>query len=266
MEAYRYRKFLSGPVPVLFDALELQKCRIPGRPFVISFTGGGGKTSFIRRLAWEGRKLGLRVLVFPTTHMAHPERFFVPHPSVEELEKAWETWGIAVTGRPQEQKPGVKKISFWNWEFYDQAKAGADLVLVEADGARCLPVKVPSRTEPVIPADTDLILCLYGLKALGQKGRECCFRLEQAAAILEDAFGPDGEDWVMDENHMACLMKQGYLEPLQSQFPDGRIVPVFNQADTKELILAGKRILDQTGAHEGLITGKLWEDPSFELF
>ena len=61
-------------------------------------------------------------------------------------------------------------------------------------------------------------------------------------------------------------MKQGYLSPLKQSFPQARILPVFNQADTGELVLAGKRILEQIGHTEGLITGNLWKGPSFELF
>ena len=41
----------------------------PG-PFVVSLAGAGGKTSTIRRLAWEAVGRGLKVLVVTTTHMA----------------------------------------------------------------------------------------------------------------------------------------------------------------------------------------------------
>ena len=268
MEAYYYGAFLTQAIHRIFKALEIEKYRQSGSPFVISFTGGGGKTSLIRRLAWEGRELGLKVLVIPTTHMALPEHFFVPEPSQEALERALRDRGIAVAGKAEERKPGVKKISFWDWEFYQQAKEKADLVLVEADGAKRLPVKVPGPAEPVIPGDTDLILCVYGLKALGQRGEECCFRLKQAKTLLGEAFGLDEEDreWIMGEEYMACLMERGYLSPLKHSFPGARILPVFNQADTGELVLAGKRILEHIGDTEGLITGNLWSEPSFKLF
>ena len=143
MEAYYYGACLTQAVHSIFKALEIEKYQKPGRPFVISFTGGGGKTSLIRRLAWEGREQGLKVLVIPTTHMALPEHFFVPEPLAGDLEQALKERGIAVTGKAEERKPGEKKISFWGWEFYQQAKEKADLVLVEADGAKRLPVKVP---------------------------------------------------------------------------------------------------------------------------
>lgn len=56
---------------------------------VLSFVGGGGKTSYIRRLAWEGREKGYRVLVMTTTHMAVPEYFGVLEPDLGQVEKCW---------------------------------------------------------------------------------------------------------------------------------------------------------------------------------
>src|SRR4029078_5661984 len=44
----------------------------------------------------------------------------------------------------------------------------ADLVLVEADGARARPLKVPAPHEPVIPASTTLVVVVCALDALGQ--------------------------------------------------------------------------------------------------
>ena len=50
---------------------------------------------------------------------------------------------IAVVGNPEERKPGEKKISFWGWEFTSRPeKSGSRLS--EADGAKRLPVKVPT--------------------------------------------------------------------------------------------------------------------------
>lgn len=60
---------------------------------VLSFVGGGGKTSYIRRLAWEGREKGYRVLVMTTTHMAVPEYFGVLEPDLGQVEKMLEKKG-----------------------------------------------------------------------------------------------------------------------------------------------------------------------------
>ena len=43
VEAYYYGACLTQAVHSIFKALEIEKYRLSGCPFVISFTGGGGK-------------------------------------------------------------------------------------------------------------------------------------------------------------------------------------------------------------------------------
>ncbi len=47
----------------------------------------------------------------------------------------------------------------------------ADLVLVEADGSRRLPVKVPGPNEPVVPKNSDMVLCVLGLSSWAARGQ-----------------------------------------------------------------------------------------------
>ena len=47
----------------------------------------------------------------------------------------------------------------------------ADVILVEADGSRRMPLKWPAPWEPVVPDNTDITVCVAGLSALG--GRPC---------------------------------------------------------------------------------------------
>lgn len=150
-------------------------------PVILSFAGGGGKTSYIRRLAWEGRERGLKVLVMTTTHMAEPEHFAVFKRDLEMVRSMLEKESIAVAGRPV--KDG--KIAFWDKDFYKQAAALADIVLIEADGSKRLPVKVPGENEPVIPENSSVIICIYGLGAIGKQSDSCCFRLNQLEALLK---------------------------------------------------------------------------------
>ena len=58
-------------------------------------------------------------------------------------------------------------------------------VLIEADGARKMPLKVPAGHEPVIDPRTTHVLSVYGLDAVGQKLETVCFRKEQAEKILK---------------------------------------------------------------------------------
>ena len=152
----------------------------PG-PFVVSLAGAGGKTSTIRRLAWEAVGRGLKVLVVTTTHMARPGAFGVFDGNAEEIRTVLERRGLAVAGRTAEKG----KITFTGWELYKEACSLADLVLVEADGSRRLPLKVPRAGEPVIPDNTDMILCLNGLTSLGKRAEDCCLRLEVAVDLMK---------------------------------------------------------------------------------
>ena len=49
-------------------------------------------------------------------------------------------------------------------------------VLIEADGARRMPLKVPAGHEPVIDPRTTHVVSLYGLDSLGQRFEDVCFR------------------------------------------------------------------------------------------
>ena len=57
--------------------------------------------------------------------------------------------------------------------------------MIEADGARRLPCKVPESWEPVIYQKSTRVLAVYGLDAVGKSFREACFRPGLAAEILE---------------------------------------------------------------------------------
>ena len=229
---------------------------------VLSFVGGGGKTSYIRRLAWEGREKGYRVLVMTTTHMAVPEYFGVLEPDLGQVEKMLEKEGIAVAGCPAKEG----KIAFRDWEFYEKAGKLADVILVEADGSKRLPVKVPGPKEPVIPENSDQILCIYGLGALGKQAADCCFRMQPSEQLLKIPEDQKDGKWIMTEEKMSLLMKKGYLEPLRQQFPYSQVIPVFNQADTMKLEENGKNILERMEEERGILTGELWKKTSFNLF
>ncbi len=275
----------------LWTALHMEKeiTEKRGKPYIISLVGGGGKTSLIRRLAWEGRERGYKVLVLTTTHMAVPDHYEVLVRDRDEVEKSLERDHLAVSGKPEASKKPEegRKISFWDWEFYGEICPAADLVLIEADGAKRLPVKVPRPGEPVIPENTDLILCVYGLSSLGKPVQEVCFRLKEAEKLLteegltEEAGKLQPEEECLDSEKMALLMRRGYLKPLACGFPKACIRPVFNQADTEELEKTGwelakglmeeicPKVRETEGtrkAASGLVTGNLLGEVSAGLF
>lgn len=250
--------------PGLWQALGLPERSLPSHgPYITALTGAGGKTSLIRRLAFEGRERGLRILVLTTTHMFRPSAFGVLDAPAAAVAECLDQNHLAVAGHLEENG----KISFQGWDYYHQLLPLADVVLIEADGSKRLPVKVPQGNEPVLPGHTDLLLCLTGLSALGRPAEEACFRLERARE-LRRCYTTEGdmkEPWCLGTEDLGGLLKWGYLKPLGARFPDSRLVPVLTQADTKEEAV-GRGILEALGEQEGILCGGLKEEPSFTLF
>ena len=52
----------------------------------------------------------------------------------------------------------------------------ADYVLVEADGAKMLPLKAHAEYEPVIPDCASLVVCVAGIDGVGLSVSETCHR------------------------------------------------------------------------------------------
>lgn len=291
-----YIRKAASPVPCdsLWEALELNENK-GSKPFRIAAVGSGGKTTLLYTLAREARERGLSVLLLPTTHMQLPEMHGVLTGRAGDVIEKLKKNGFAVAGMPAVSTKNTEtaspppttsfsseptKIGFPGWETYEKAGAFADLVLVEADGSRRLPLKYPNTTEPLVPGDTDLILAVTGLSALGKDPAKFCHRKELAVEALAKAYPlfsglaacgtPAGhqnipsavqsfplsspQDWqAITAQDMALLQSLGYLVPLRSRFP-APVIPVWNQADTPELQATALSMLEFLGEPEGLVT------------
>jgi probable selenium-dependent hydroxylase accessory protein YqeC len=140
------------------------------RGAVVSVVGAGGKTTLVYRLAAEARKAGLTVLVTTTTHMGTLAESTTGPVLVEaeaavegDLVRALATHGLAtVLGR----RVRPDKLEGLDPERVDGLAPRAEVVLVEADGARGRSLKVPAPHEPVIPSSTTLVIVVAALDAL----------------------------------------------------------------------------------------------------
>ena len=139
---------------------------------IIAVVGSGGKTTLIKKLAEQYRAEGKSVLVTTTTHMFIEEDTLLTD-DADNILRALEESGYAMAGIPA----GIKFRAL-SPETFRAVCAQADVVLVEADGSKHMPLKFPNATEPVIPENTDEIIVVCGLNALGQKAKEVCHRLE----------------------------------------------------------------------------------------
>ena len=141
---------------------------------VISLVGGGGKTTTMYALAEIFREEGKKVIVTTSTHLqTSPEE--IRAWNIEEVRSLWKSDQIAVIGtdcesnknlaagdqaavNQMENKKSVKKMRMPDSSFLQEVLQEAEVVLIEADGAKHLPCKVPIEKEPVIiPECTDVI-------------------------------------------------------------------------------------------------------------
>lgn len=181
--------------------------------------GSGGKTTLIHRLAEKYRSQGKTVFVTTTTHMRiEPDTLLTDN--AEEIRQRLKETGYAMAGQPEGEK-----ITSLSPAVYKAACACADMVLVEADGSRGMPLKHPSGSEPVIPDNADEILVVCGLNALGRPAKEVCHRLEKVTACL----GIDGDAKITPQ-HIQRLLNEGYLEPLRAKYP-GKTITLVPRTD-----------------------------------
>lgn len=161
---------------------------------VISAVGAGGKTTTLRRLSDAYIREGVPVIVTTTTHILWEERpYFLSGYSGEDIREILKTYGQVWVGQPA---PGGKLGRLPDRElerllelagrlpFRDEERAEGIPVLVEADGAKGFPLKVPAGHEPVLLPCTTQVLSVYGLDAIGKKIEDTVFRPELAERIL----------------------------------------------------------------------------------
>ena len=125
---------------------------------VVSLVGGGGKTTLLYGMARLCAAEGQRVLVSTTTHIQRPSANYAPDMAARDA--LWQAGTYAVAGSPAENGKLTQPPGLSGW------MAGADTVLLEADGAKHHPCKAPAAHEPVLLPESDIVLAVAGLSAL----------------------------------------------------------------------------------------------------
>ena len=179
---------------------------------IISVVGSGGKTTLIKKLAAQYTNEGKTVFVTTSTHMFIEEDTLLTDDADTIIHRLQEKC-YAMAGIPEGEK--IKALSR---ETYEAVCSFADVVLVEADGSKRLPLKYPNASEPVIPENTDEIIVVCGLNAVGQKAKDVCHRLELVKASLGIQ-----DDTVITASHVQKLVTDGYLNPLLADYPKAKI-------------------------------------------
>lgn len=251
----------------LHEALNIQKGD------VVSFVGGGGKTTALVRLGYELADMGWRVLGTTTTRIGVDELGSFPHHTLWEdqfiggnrqLAKLVDQYRFVFVYKNVRDDKVIGIPPHYITLLMDHMNA--DVMLVEADGSRRLPLKAPLPHEPVIPLDTTLVVPIAGLDAVGQPLDEN--NVYNLDAIIERYGFPYGEPiqpaWIAQILRDEDFGLKG--------IPSGaRIIPIMNKANPKGLERSRVRRAAYLALKESRINAvligavKREKDPIFEI-
>ena len=216
---------------------------------VIVFCGAGGKTSCIHAIRDYCLAKNKTVLVTTTTHMFLEEGCVSNVKNIiEKLDKD----GYAFAGIPMSaDRTGAKaastgsardlfikprrqdKISAISNDERLLAEMHADVSLIEADGARCLPFKAPKPWEPVIPEETSDIVLVMGMDAEGKRICDICYNPEGVAEVLGVPFESS-----LTREMMIKVYMETYVPLIRQKFKSARVFLYMNDK------IPGKSIVD----------------------
>lgn len=247
---YVYSGHRLRKTDTLRQALELEDESLRGQRPVVSAVGAGGKTTTLHRLAGEYVRERRPVIVTTTTHIRKEDSpWFLSGYSEEKTDRALETSYQAWVGEPA---PEGKLGALPEEAFLEILTRGVP-VLIEADGAKRKPLKVPAAHEPVIPVCTTHVLSLYGLDGVGKTIKDTVFRPELARNIL-------------NKNTTECVTAQDIAMLASSERAGRKGCPksalytvVLNKADNERLLgtaLEICRALEEKGVQRIVVTGR----------
>ncbi|MGN0777194.1 MAG: selenium cofactor biosynthesis protein YqeC [Candidatus Ventricola sp.] len=219
----------------------------------VSLVGGGGKTTLMYALAEASRRRGLRTAVMTTTKIGRPGTYCR---TMAACQACWAAGEYAVCG----ERLGERKLVAPEPAVLAQLLAQAEALFIEADGARRLPCKAPAAHEPVILPETDTVIAVMGLDALGQPVGEICLRTEIVQALL--GCGP--EHRLTEEDMVRLLLsEQGSRKGVgQRDF-----FVVLNKCDGAQRLNAGRRMLELLrgqGQTRAVLTAGLRRSETYE--
>jgi len=157
---------------------------------VVALVGGGGKTTAMFRLAREIVSKGGRALTTTTTHIfaaqiaLAPAHVIAADATPESVGAALDAHGhVLVIGATDAGSGRAAGVSL---DLLGRLRAWCPRVcfLNEADGSRMRPFKAPAAHEPVIPAETTLVVPVVGADVFGKTlGPEHVHRHELVSAL-----------------------------------------------------------------------------------
>lgn len=219
---------------------------------VVSFVGGGGKTTAMFRLADELVAAGMRVVTTTTTRIFAAQIKLAPYhirvgsgrlETGELIEALRDHPHVLIIGQTSEEGKafGVDPSQVDHLIALDQV----DAVINEADGSRMRPFKAPGDHEPVIPSSTTLLVPVVGIDIVGESlDDEHVHRAARTAEILNIPMGTN-----LEPAHIARVLahREGGLKNKPSA---ARAIPLINKVASPAQLGAAREIAKQLLQHD----------------
>lgn len=172
----------------IIDYLLLKSERNPKDKIIISLIGAGGKTSSAFWLANLFKQRELKVCITTSTKMFYPleseiDKFILLDEKVESSSKFQEKKSLfnhisnssitfCFANKLKEKNiinepTKVSGISLKNIRNLTQCSP-FDVILIEADGSKGLPIKSPAQHEPCIAEETDVVIAVTGAEVINR--------------------------------------------------------------------------------------------------
>ena len=239
----------------LLDALE-------ARRGLVCFVGAGGKkTTFYRLAADHPGRVGITATVhipfFPKSIDAHPliaeEATLLP--ALLEESRRHDKLIFACPSDKHGRFAGLPT----SLVSEAHARAGFNVTLVKADGARSRWIKAPNESEPRIPRDADTVICVVSAQAIGHPLTE---RIAHRVERIESLCGARAGEPIGAE-HVARLLAsdEGGLRGVG----EARVIPVINMVDDEErrglATEAAEHALSATNRFDRVVLTSMRRDP-----
>ncbi|MCX5813062.1 MAG: selenium cofactor biosynthesis protein YqeC [Proteobacteria bacterium] len=213
----------------------------------IAFTGSGGKTSLMEYIGGEFLKQGRTVAITTTTKIFAKKPYLLLEESSDALS------GIPFIRVGKNIKNG--KLTAVRFEDIEMLGNVYDVVLIEADGAKGMPIKFPASHEPVIPPFCEKVIVLCGLDAFYMRVNEMVFRWK----LFCEATGITGDTLITRQVFLRFFAGDALLKGVDIE----KCMIVLNKYDAlgarKEATETGKEIIAQTGVKELIISSILFK-------
>jgi probable selenium-dependent hydroxylase accessory protein YqeC len=211
---------------------------------VVSLVGAGGKTTLMYRLAKELLLAGKKVATTTTTKILKPSPEETPclfvHSDEEKLRQLAlqhiDHYRHITLARKRLESRKLDGISSDLVRLLWEAPE-IDMVIVEADGAAGRPTKAPREWEPVIPAQTTLVVGLLGVDGVGKELKE--ENHFQAERISKLAGIPMGEKMTCEGMATLMVHPQGIFKGTPHS---SRRVAFINKVDVSMGMMWGREI------------------------